>query len=86
MIKSKRLRFLVGGLFLAATLFFLYRVRGALLPFLAGGILAYFLWPAVKWLEKKGCSRNQTLWICYLGLGILVLPFFSWSSHGFYEN
>lgn len=35
-----------------------YVLRGVLLPFVAGAAVAYFLDPAVDWLERKGLGRT----------------------------
>ena len=46
----------LGVIFLL--LFSLFAVRDILLPFVVGGIVAYFLSPIVSWLSKKGIGRG----------------------------
>ncbi len=43
---------------LAVFCFLLYILRGVLLPFVAGALVAYFLDPVADRLEKLGCSRT----------------------------
>lgn len=67
-----------AGLLLAGALFFLYRVRQVLTPFILGAFLAYLLKPAMLSLEKKGIKRPLAILILYLlilSLGLLLLLF-----------
>jgi predicted PurR-regulated permease PerM len=55
---------------LAAFFLALYLLSPILLPFVAGGIIAYFLDPAVTWLEHRGLPR----WLAtVIGLGAFIL-------------
>ncbi len=56
----------------ALAVFFLalYLLSPILLPFVAGGIIAYFLDPAVTWLERRGLPR----WLATtVGLAVFIL-------------
>ena len=48
----------------------LYLLRGALLPFVAGMAIAYFLDPAADRLEKWGCSRTLATTIITLAFAL----------------
>lgn len=50
---------------------FLYLIKGVLLPFIAGFIIAYFLDPVVKRLERLGLSRVTVILLVSLGLALL---------------
>ncbi|WP_406676511.1 AI-2E family transporter [Moorella sp. ACPs] len=65
-----------AGLFLAAALFFLYRVREVLTPFFLAAFLAYLLKPAMMKLEKKGLKRPLAILLLYLLILALSLPVF----------
>ncbi len=49
--KINRIVWLLLGLVVIA--FLLYLIRGALLPFVIGGVLAYIFDPAVSWVERR---------------------------------
>src|SRR5690606_6018512 len=51
----------------------LYLLRGALLPFVAGMAIAYFLDPAADRLEKWGCSRTLATTIITLAFALVVV-------------
>jgi predicted PurR-regulated permease PerM len=51
----------------------LYLLRGALLPFVAGMAIAYFLDPAADRLEKWGCSRTLATTIITLAFALLII-------------
>lgn len=63
-----------AGLLLATALFFLYRIRQVLLPFLLAALLAYLLKPAMIRLEKKGFKRPLAILLLYLLILALALP------------
>lgn len=65
-----------AGIFLAGALFFLYRVRQVLTPFILAALLAYLLKPAVLALEKRGVKRPRAILILYLLILALSLPVF----------
>lgn len=67
----------------AATIYFLYRVREVITPFILGSLIAYLLYRPVLWLEKKGLSRVLAILFLYLllggvafGLVFIILPRF----------
>ena len=60
---------LVAGLL---ALWLLYRVRGILLPFIVGAIIAYLLNPAIDRLERRGWRRTQAIAIVF---GVFLLVF-----------
>lgn len=56
---------------------FLYWVRGALTSFILAGIIAYFLYPLVAYLEKrKKISRLWAIFIAYLVVGVFLIFLF----------
>lgn len=59
----------------SATLYFLYEVRDALVPFLIGGILALLLNPIVEWRCQRGLSRPMAVFTVF-ALFLLVVTFF----------
>lgn len=53
---------------------FLYLISSILLPFVLGIMIAYFLDPAARWLEKKGMSRLTATSLLIIGFfGALLL-------------
>jgi predicted PurR-regulated permease PerM len=69
---------LVAGLLI---LWLLYRVRGILLPFVLGAVIAYLLNPAIDRLEKRGWRRTQAIGIVFsvfllvfILIALLVVP------------
>lgn len=60
---------LVGSLLV---LWLLYRVRGILLPFIMGAIIAYLLNPGIDRLERKGWPRNRAIGLVF---GVFLLIF-----------
>ncbi|GBC92233.1 hypothetical protein HRbin15_00698 [bacterium HR15] len=74
---------LFSTLFIAATLYFLYLILGALVPFLVAGIIALLLNPFVERLCQRGYSRPRAVFNVFLGfillllaIGIALLPSF----------
>lgn len=65
----------IGLVFL---LLFLFAVRGILLPFVVGMLLAYFLDPAADRLEKWGCSRSTATAIITGGFFLLMILLAMW--------
>lgn len=57
------------------TAFLIYLLRDVLLPFVAGALVAYFLQPAVAWLEKKGVPRwaGTTLSLLLFLAGLIAI-------------
>lgn len=68
----RRTRIALLWLAAGASLLFLYRVRGILLPFVLGGILAYLLNPLVMLLERKQVPRALGILIVYAFLGVVL--------------
>lgn len=64
----------VGGLFLL----FLYLIRGILLPFVVGGLAAYFLDPAANKLAAKGLSRSMATAVIISGFFLILLTLCVW--------
>jgi predicted PurR-regulated permease PerM len=58
---------------LAVVCVLLYLLRGALLPFVVGMAIAYFLDPAADRLEKWGCSRTLATTIITLAFALIVI-------------
>ncbi len=58
---------------LAIVLLVIATLRDVLLPFVVGGVLAYFLNPAADWLERRGLPRTvASVLIVVLGAVLLV--------------
>ena len=64
---------LLSTLFIAATLYFLYLILGALVPFLIAGIIALLLNPFVERLCQRGYSRPRAVFNVFLGFVLLML-------------
>ncbi|MDD4803167.1 MAG: AI-2E family transporter [Syntrophomonas sp.] len=60
-----------------ATFYFLFLIREVLLSFLLGGIIAYFLYRPVVWIEKKGIRRVWAIIIIYI-LAVILLTLTLW--------
>lgn len=58
---------------LAATLVLLYLLRGALLPFVAGMAIAYFLDPLADRLQRSGLSRTLATTVITAGFFLFVV-------------
>lgn len=59
------------------SLFFLFKVRSIISPFIVGIILAYLLSPVVSWLEKQGVKRKAAVAVIFIWiLVILTLTLF----------
>ena len=59
----------------------LYRVRGILLPFVVGAIIAYLLNPGIDRLQRRGCARTHAIAIVFgafllvfVAAALLVIP------------
>lgn len=64
---------LFSTLFIAATLYFLYLILGALVPFLIAGIIALLLNPFVERFCQRGYSRSRAVFNVFLGFILLLL-------------
>ena len=74
---TRNIQKLLFWLLLGAAFFgFLFLIHSILLPFVVGGMVAYFLDPAADWLETKKCSRltaTSLLTIAFFGGLTLVI-------------
>jgi len=64
---------LFSTLLIAATLYFIYLILGALIPFLIAGIIALLLNPFVERLCQRGYSRTRAVFNVFLGFILLLL-------------
>lgn len=67
-MRRKKLRLLFIAVLAAAGLFFLYKVKKIISPFIVGAVLAYLLSPAVIWLEKQGLGRKTAVAVIFAGI------------------
>ena len=75
-------RLLISIFAILIGLFFLYNLRGVLLPFFVAWLFAYMLNPAVRFLKKRlhltqGIAVVATLFLCLAiltGIGFLIVP------------
>lgn len=86
----KWLSALVVGLLL---IWFLYRVRGILLPFVLGATIAYVLNPAIDRLERRGWPRTRALGlvfaiflVVFVAGGLLVVPVLATEARNLIAN
>jgi predicted PurR-regulated permease PerM len=67
-------KWLFGLIGVLLVIWLLYRVRGILLPFVLGGLIAYLLNPGIARLERKGWRREKAILVVFgLFLALLVL-------------
>jgi len=69
-LHNKFLRFLIFCGVVGATFYFLFLVRDVVFSFLIGGVLAYFLYRPVLWMERKGIRRTWAILILYVVLSV----------------
>lgn len=72
LLPNKLFRYIIFGVVAFATFCFVYLVREVIYTFLAGGLMAYFLFRPVTFIEKKGISRIWGILIVYLLLAAVV--------------
>src|SRR5574340_1250218 len=65
-------RWLLGFVAALLVLWCIYRVRGILLPFIVGALVAYVLNPAIDHLERRGWARTSAIGVVF---GIFLLGF-----------
>jgi predicted PurR-regulated permease PerM len=53
--------------------YFLYKVKNIIFPFIAGAVMAYLLNPAVVWLEKKGLLRRGAVTVVFIWITVLLV-------------
>ncbi|MEM4407572.1 MAG: AI-2E family transporter, partial [Candidatus Caldarchaeum sp.] len=61
------------------TALFLYTVRGILLPFVIGMVVAALLDPAIRTLRLKGFSRVGAVWTVFLAFSLLMALIVRWA-------
>ncbi len=72
MLKNKIFRYLLLGVVILATLYFVYIIHEVVYTFLVGALLAYLLYRPVCFLERKGMPRIWGITIIYLLTAALV--------------
>ena len=77
MLKNKIFRYLLLGVVMLATFYFLYLVHEVVYTFLVGGLLAYLLYRPVGFFERKGLKRIWGIAIIYL-LAITLFALLMW--------
>ncbi len=75
-LHNRFLRFMIFCGVVGATFYFLFLVRDVVFSFLIGGVLAYFLYRPVLWMEGKGLNRAWAVLLLYvllfLSLGLII--------------
>lgn len=86
-------RFLGWVAVVSATLYFLFVVRSALVPFAIGGIIALLLNPLVEWRCQRGASRPAAVFLVFtlflllvIALGLLLVPIFYAQAMGLIQS
>ena len=70
---SQRLsRWIIVLVVVAATIYFLYRVREVIMPFVWAGLLAYLLFRPVQFIEKQGLKRVWAILLLYVVIFLVV--------------
>ena len=72
-LPSKNRVLLFWILFFAGMCVFLYLIRGILLPFIVGILIAYLLDPAADWLERRGVHRPMATFIIIVSFFLLLV-------------
>jgi len=67
-LHNKFFRFSIFCVVVGTTFYFLFLVRDVVFSFLFGGVLAYFLYRPVLWMERKGLTRTWAIIILYVVL------------------
>lgn len=74
LIQNRKFRYLLLFMVVVTTIYFLYLVREVVYSFLLAGLLAYFLYRPVNFIENKGIKRIWAILILYvLFLGMLTV-------------
>jgi predicted PurR-regulated permease PerM len=74
LLHNKAFRYLLVFTVVGATFYFLFLIREVVFSFLIGGLLAYFIYRPVLWLEKRGIKRIWAICIVYILItGLLSL-------------
>lgn len=74
MPRHQQIRFWLIGLLVACVLIWL--LRAALVPFVAGIIIAYLLNPVAGWIEKRGAARWLATTLVLLGFVVVLSTLF----------
>lgn len=75
-LHNKVFRCLLFIVVVGTTFYFLFLIRDVVISFLFGGVVAYFLYRPVLWLENKGVKRMWAIVIIYIvaiGLAAILL-------------
>lgn len=78
-LHNKVFRAIILMVVLVATIYFFYLIWEVVLSFLVAGVLAYFLYRPVLWVENRGLSRSGAIFLIYLLL-VIVLTGVFWFS------
>ncbi len=70
--KNRKLYLILIALIFLITLYFIYLIRSAILPFVFAAVLVYLIEPLVNRLENKGFSRQQSL-LFILGIVFILI-------------
>ncbi|MGB9886867.1 MAG: AI-2E family transporter [Moorellales bacterium] len=72
-------KMVIGGLLAAVGLYFIYRVRAVLPPFIFALALTYLLHPPVNWLCRKGLPRTAAIVVVYAAVaaGLVLVSTFA---------
>lgn len=65
-MKRSKLRWIFLTVLLLLSIFFVFRVKDIISPFIVGAAMAYFLSPLVTALEKKGLSRRSAVIVIFI--------------------
>jgi len=71
-LHNKVFRSILFLVVVGTTFYFLFLIRDVVLSFLIGGVLAYFLYRPVLWVEKKGLKRIWAILLIYIVLIVLL--------------
>ncbi|HHV63984.1 MAG TPA: AI-2E family transporter, partial [Peptococcaceae bacterium] len=72
-MKLSHLRWLFIIFLLVLGIYFLFKVRGIIFPFVVGAVMAYLLSPAVTWLENKGLRRRGAVAVIFIWITVLFV-------------
>ncbi|KUO58768.1 MAG: permease [Gracilibacter sp. BRH_c7a] len=71
-MKRSKKRWLFIILLALLSIFFLFKVRSIISPFIVGIVLAYLLSPVVSWLEKQGLNRKAAVTVIFIWIIVLL--------------
>ncbi len=74
---NKNFRYILLGVVILATFYFVYLIHEVVYTFLVGGIVAYFLYRPVIFFERKGMKRIWAIVIIYI-VAIALLGLLMW--------